>query len=39
MNTVHLLGRLAGDPELRQSPSGNSVVAFSGAVNTAGVLS
>lgn len=36
MNTVHLLGRLTGDPELRQTPSGNSVVSFSVAVNRLG---
>lgn len=33
MNTVHLLGRLTGDPELRQTPSGTSVVSFSVAVS------
>lgn len=33
MNTVHLLGRLAFDPELRQTPSGTSVVSFSVAVS------
>lgn len=36
MNTVHLLGRLTGDPELRQTPSGTSVVSFSVAVNRLG---
>lgn len=36
MNTVHLLGRLAFDPELRQTPSGTSVVSFSVAVNRLG---
>lgn len=33
MNTVHLLGRLAFYPELRQTPSGTSVVSFSVAVS------
>lgn len=33
MNTVHLLGRLACDPELRQTPSGTSVASFSVAIN------
>lgn len=36
MNTVHLLGRLTGDPELRQTPSGTSVASFSVAVNRMG---
>lgn len=36
MNTVHLLGRLTGDPELRQTPSGTSVASFSVAVNRIG---
>ena len=36
MNTVHLLGRLTGDPELRKTPSGTSVVSFSVAVNRLG---
>ena len=36
MNTVHLLGRLTGDPELRKTPSGTSVASFSVAVNRMG---
>lgn len=36
MNTVHLLGRLTGDPELRKTPSGTSVASFSVAVNRLG---
>lgn len=36
MNTVHLLGRLTGDPELRQTTSGTSVASFSVAVNRMG---
>lgn len=36
MNTVHLLGRLTGDPELRQTHNGTSVVSFSVAVNRLG---
>ena len=33
MNTVHLLGRLAFDPELRQTPDGIPVTSFSVAVS------
>ncbi len=33
MNKVFLMGRLAADPELRQSPSGVSVASFSIAVD------
>lgn len=33
MNTVHLLGRLAFDPELRQTPEGIPVTSFSVAVS------
>ena len=33
MNTVHLLGRLACDPELRRTPDGIPVASFSVAVN------
>lgn len=33
MNTVNLVGRLGGDPELKQSQSGKSFVKFSIATN------
>lgn len=36
MNTIHLLGRLAFDPELRQTPDGIPVTSFSVAVNRMG---
>lgn len=35
MNTVHLLGRLTGDPELRQTPSNISVTSFTVACDRA----
>ncbi|MBI4602911.1 MAG: single-stranded DNA-binding protein [Planctomycetes bacterium] len=36
LNTVTLMGHITADPELRQAPSGESVAAFTVAVNSGG---
>ena len=36
MNAVHIVGRLTGDPELRETPTGISVASFSVAVDRGG---
>ena len=33
VNSVHLVGRLGGDPELRYTPNGNAVASFSVATS------
>lgn len=36
MNAVHIVGRLTGDPEMRQTPSGVTVASFYVAVDRGG---